>query len=237
MRYILDAHTHSIASGHGSTDTITHMVKAAYERGLTLLGITEHGPATILSCKPSYFQGLATAPNHRCGIEVLYGAELNIMNVNGDLDLDDMISEKLDYVIAGLHGPLMVPSNAEDHLRAYIQAMKHPYVKVIAHCDDVRYPVDYEKLLQAAMEYGVILEINNSSLSPNGYRGNTKKNVRRILELCKAYDYPVLLSSDSHGKEHIGDFQYALPLIEETHFPEELILNTSTEYFKKYICR
>ena len=41
--YLSDIHTHSIASGHGTSATISNMAKAASRRGLRLLGITDHG--------------------------------------------------------------------------------------------------------------------------------------------------------------------------------------------------
>ena len=39
--YLSDIHTHSIASGHGTTCTISDMAKAASRKGLKLLGITD----------------------------------------------------------------------------------------------------------------------------------------------------------------------------------------------------
>ena len=45
--YLSDVHTHSIASGHGTTCTVSDMAKAASGKGLKLLGITDHGPGTL----------------------------------------------------------------------------------------------------------------------------------------------------------------------------------------------
>jgi putative hydrolase len=42
----LDVHTHTIASGH-AYGTINEMAKAASEKGLKLLGITEHAKGKI----------------------------------------------------------------------------------------------------------------------------------------------------------------------------------------------
>ena len=126
-----------------------------------------------------------------------------------------------------MHRPVNKPGTIEENTAAYIAAMKNPYVRIIGHCDDVKYPVDYFALVQAAMKNHVFLEINNSSLSPDGYRGNTKANNLMILNLCKHFHYPVLLSSDSHGPEHVGDFSYALELVKLAEMPEELILNYS----------
>ena len=91
------------------------------------------------------------------------------------------------------------------------------------------------QLVKAAARCRVLLEINNSSLSPGGYRGDTKANAADILNWCRRLDHPVVLSSDSHGTGQIGDFRYAYALIEETGFPRELVLNYSLDSFKKFI--
>ena len=57
-----DLHTHTISSGHGSTDTLTDLAKTAAQRGLKSLGISDHGPATAGSADESYFRNLALAP-------------------------------------------------------------------------------------------------------------------------------------------------------------------------------
>ena len=75
-----DPHTHSIASGHASLSTITDLAKQAAKRNLNMLGISDHGPATVHSSRSSYFRNLAYAPKKRCGIELLYGVELNILD-------------------------------------------------------------------------------------------------------------------------------------------------------------
>lgn len=230
-----DPHLHCIASGHGTTDTITGLAKQAAKKHLNMIGLTDHGPATMHSGKTSYFRNLCYAPKKRCGVDVLYGVELNILDYNGTVDLDDKTLNDLDYAIISMHTQNVKPGTTEENTFAYVNAMRHPKVRIIGHCDDVKFPVDYEALMVAAKHYGVMFEINNCSLSPDGYRGDTSENVRTILELCKKYNHPVVLSSDSHGKKHVGDFKYALKLIKETDFPEDLILNYSTQSFKKFI--
>ena len=227
--YFCDMHTHTIASGHGTSCTIADMAKEAVKRGLTLLGITDHGPATMAAGTPSYFRSLASAPRMRCGIRVRYGVELNIVDFSGNVDLDEDILSGLDYAIASIHHPNLQPGSRTANTLAYRLAMRHPAVKMIGHCDDTRYPVDYNELAAAAAEYGVILEINNSSLSPDGYRGDTRENNRALLAACRKHQVPVLLSSDSHGPAHIGDFAFAEAMVRETGFPEELILNSRPE--------
>ena len=50
-----DIHTHTIASGHGTRDTISDMAKEAAARGLSTLGISDHSPATPGAASLSYF--------------------------------------------------------------------------------------------------------------------------------------------------------------------------------------
>lgn len=225
--FYFDLHTHTIASGHGSKATVTQMAEQAKKKGLSLIGISDHGPATAGSATVSYFRSLGIAPGKRAGLNVLFGAEVSILNSEGALDLPDEVLKKLDYVIASLHRPVKLPGDIAENTRCYIEAMKNPYIKIIGHCDDTHYPADYPALVKAAMEHQVYLEINNSSLSPNGYRGDTSFNNLMILNLCKHYQYPVLLSSDSHGTGQVGDFTYAWELIKAAGFPEELVLNCS----------
>ncbi len=232
-----DIHTHTIASGHGSTATITDMAKAAAAHNLKMLGITDHGPATLGGGRVSYFRSLAHAQKKRLGIEMLYGAEVNILDNKGKLDLDDTILEKLDYAIASIHKPVKKPGTIEENTAAYIAAMQNPNVRIIGHCDDVKYPVDYLAIVKAAMKYDVLLEINNSSLSPDGYRGDTRFNDLMILNLCRHFHYPVVLASDSHGTRHVGDFSYALELAKLAGMPESLIMNYSMKAFKCFLER
>lgn len=231
----LDIHTHSIASGHATTCTIADMAKAAYNKGLSLLGITDHGPATLRSCKPSYFKSLAMAPKNRCGIELLYGVELNILDYKGTVDLDADTLSVLDYAIASIHTKNLKPGSRAENTEAYIGAMKNPYVRMIGHCDDTKYNVDYQALVQAAKENKILLEVNNSSLSPDGYRGDTRENNLELLKWCKEYRMPIVLSSDSHGTEHIGDIQYAEKFVLDFDYPADLIFNYNYYKFKEFI--
>lgn len=230
-----DLHTHSISSGHGSNDTITDMLKFASDSGLQLLGISEHGPATAGSVKASYFQSLKLASRNRFGIQVVYGAELNIINLEGDVDLSDSILSTLDYAFVSIHPPTLTPYLHKDLTQTYIKAMNHPKVRFLGHIDDARFPVDFRYLLEAAKKNGVYPEINNGSLMPDAYRVNGQENCRKILEICKEIELPVLLSSDSHGKRNIGNMQYIFPLLEEINFPSRFILNSDISFLLKIL--
>lgn len=233
--YLSDMHTHSIASGHGTICTISDMAKSAEQKGLKLLGITDHGPATLCAGTPSYFRSLTFSPKKRFHVEILYGVELNILDTEGTIDLDEELLSRLDYAIASMHAQNYKSGTKEENTKAYINAMKHPCVKMLGHCDNPHFPADYESLAAAAKESGTAFEINEASLAPYGYRGDTRKNNREILYWARKYEVPVLLSSDSHGAEHVGDFTYAEEFIHNELFPEELILNNQLPRLKVFL--
>lgn len=231
----IDLHTHTIASGHGSTATISDMAKEAGKRGIKILGISDHGPATPGSASVSYFKNLTLAPRVRFGVTLLYGVELNILDAQGSVDLPDEIIDKLNYAIISMHTKNITPGTMDQNTNAYIMAMRHPKVRIIGHCDDVNYPVDYHALLKAAKENHVIFELNNVSLLPESYRGNTYENNLRMLSLCMEHNYPVLLSSDSHGTKNLGNTKAAEILMSTIGFPKRLILNYNSRELTSFL--
>lgn len=235
----IDLHTHSIASGHGTCDTITDLARAAAEKGLSCIGISDHAPAMAGAARLSYFRSLPRLPAKRFGIFVLFGAELNILSEDGTLDLPDSLISSLDYSIASIHPHLYKGCtencSIDSNTSACINAMKHPGVCIIGHPDDTHFPISPLHLVQAAKKYHVLPEINNASLSPEGYRGDCRPADSEILRLCAQLQVPVLIGSDSHGSGHIGDFSYARELMHALCFPAELIANDNIRLLRSYI--
>ena len=122
--YLSDVHTHSIASGHGTTCTVSDMAKAASKKGLKLLGITDHGPGTLAAGTSSYFRSLSYSPKKRFEIELLFGVELNILDVDGHVDLSDKLLDKLDYAIASMHAQNYKSGSVKENTSAYLNAIK-----------------------------------------------------------------------------------------------------------------
>ena len=59
--YLSDIHTHSIASGHGTSCTISDMAKEASRKGLKLLGISDHGPLSRICLQETTIHRLPKA--------------------------------------------------------------------------------------------------------------------------------------------------------------------------------
>ncbi len=233
MQFELDVHTHTLASGH-AYGTITEMAKAAAERGLKILGITEHAHYMPGTCDDLYFVNLRVVPREMHGVKLMLGAELNIMDENGTIDLPDWILNRLDLRIASIHGNLYKAGTVSQNTAAVIRAMKNPKIDIIGHPDDSNCPLDYEQLVHASKEYHTLLEINNNSLRMPS-RKNAKENIMTILKLCMKHDVPVILNSDAHFMTDVANTDHAMPVVEQAGFPKELILNYSAEKFEAYI--
>lgn len=236
MKFVLDTHTHTLASGH-SYSTIREMAHTASEKGLKLLGITEHAPKMPGSCHEFYFQNLKVVDRQMCGVELLLGAELNIMDSDGRVDLPDSILRKLDITIASLHIPCMTPGTVLENTKAYVNAIKNPLINIVGHPDDRRYPVDYKEIVLAAREYHTLIELNNASLMEGGARVNARPLDIEILGLCAEYEVPVVIGSDAHIDLAVGNHDLAESLLREINFPEHLVVNQDVDYLKKYVNR
>lgn len=174
--YVLDLHTHTIASGH-AYNTLREMAKAASDKGLSVLGITEHAPKMPGTCHSFYFHNLKTVPRELYGIRLLLGSEVNIMDFEGNIDLEERDLKGMDIIIASLHTPCIKPGSVRENTTAYLKAMENPYVNIIGHPDDGRYPVDYRALVEGAKEKGKVLELNNHSLDPKCFRRDARKMI------------------------------------------------------------
>ncbi|MCR5434605.1 MAG: phosphatase [Bacteroidaceae bacterium] len=234
MRYKLDVHTHTIASGHAYS-TIEEMARAAARKGLEILGITEHAPGIPGTCDPIYFRNLHVVPREMFGVRLLLGAELNILDVNGTLDLDEHYYRMLDLRIAGIHSLCWQGGTREENTAGMVAAIQNPWTHIISHPGDGTALLDFLPIVLAAKESHTLLEINNSSLNPVRHKETARANNLEILRLCRRYEVPVLLGSDAHIAFAIADYGFILPLLAETAFPEGLILNDKPREFFRYL--
>ena len=235
MKAQLDVHTHTIASGH-AYGTITEMARAAADKGLKLLGITEHAKGIPGTCDNFYFVNLGVLPRQMFGIEVMFGSEINIIDYEGHLSMEQKFIDCLDLRIAGIHRFCYRWGDIEQNTSAVIGAIKNPDIDIISHPDDSRTPLDYERVVHAAKEYHTLLEINNNALKSRT-RQNVFENDCRILELCKKISQPVILGSDAHYMTDIANYELAEKAVKATGFPDELIMNYDVDRFKTFIAQ
>ena len=230
----LDVHTHTIMSGHAYS-TLQEMVTAAQQKNLDILGITEHAPGIPGTCHPIYFRNLHVVPRQMGNLRLLLGAELNILDTKGTLDLDEYYYKLLDIRIAGIHLLCWEGGTIEENTAGMIAAIHNPWTQIISHPGDGTAELLFEPIVLAAKETGTLLEINNSSLNPRRKKDTALKNNLEILRLCKRYEVPVILGSDAHISYDIANYNFIWPLLAETDFPYNLIMNYTPDKFLEFI--
>ena len=236
MRLIADLHTHTIASGHAYS-TIQENAVAASKKGLEIIGITDHGPQMPGASHPYYFSNLTAVPEVLAGVRIMKGVEANIIDRQGNLDLDKRILGCLDLVAAGLHDPCSPEGTIAENTQAMIAAMATGWVDIIVHPGNPYFRVDPEQVVAGALFYEVVLELNNSSLAPGSYRQGSYDNCLQIASLAAAKGLTVVVGSDAHWAEQVGDFGEALALAEEAGIKPEQALNTSSEKVLQYLAK
>lgn len=234
MKHVVDLHSHTLASGH-AYNTILEMVSGAERAGLELFGISEHAPKIPGACHPIYFENLKAIDRERFPLEVWFGAELNILDDRGTVDLPESTLKKLDYCIASIHPPCFHAGTAQQNTEGYLHVMENPYVGIIGHPDDGRFPIDYYRLVRGAHDTGTILEMNSSSLMPGAFRPGARENYREMLHYCMEFQVSVMVNSDAHFDTFIGEHRLAYEMLEELNFPEQLVLSVSAEKVKAAI--
>lgn len=232
---VADLHMHSVMSGH-AFGTIRELACAASERGLKLIGVTEHGPGIPGTVQPIYFRNLIDAPRVLYGVEMLYGSEVNILN-DGTVDLDERHLNCLDYAVAGIHGLCYEDAGVVKNTDNVISCMENPKVKFISHPDSDTYPVDYPTLVAGAKATGTALEVNNSSLRKPAMRPGCEKNYAAMVPLCMEAGVPIIVNTDAHDPSAVGNFDLAMALLEKLGADDDLILNNDLEKLKKFLLK
>lgn len=232
MRIVADFHVHTIASGHGYS-TVLENVLVAKRKGLLALGVADHTPSMPGGPSVLYFEARGHFPQEVQGIRLYFGAEVDIVNAEGRLDLPDRVLRRLDFVIVSFHPQVFPGGSREVNTRALVRALEHPLVDIVAHPGNPRYPLEYETVVETAARLGKVIEVNNSSFLVS--RKGSEENCRLIAQLVKSCGGTIIVSSDAHFCEEVGEFGEALRMLEDIGFPEERVVNASWENFEGFL--
>lgn len=228
-----DLHVHTIASGHGYS-TIKENIESAKEKGLKAIAITDHGLNMLGAPHLYHFTNMISLPRTIDGVEVLRGVEANILDAKGKIDMPNIVmSDYLDIVLAGLHDKTGYEgSTKEENTEAMVAAIKNPYVHIITHPDNPKYPIDVETVVRAAKEYNKALELNNSSFL---VRPGNASICAHIARLCKKYNVLVSINSDAHICYNVGETSKAKAVALKEGIKPEQIINSSIERLHEFL--
>lgn len=228
----VDLHTHTVASGHAYS-TITENALAASRKGIKLLGMTDHGPSMPGAPSLYHFGNLAVLPSEIGGVSILTGVEANITSHEGELDIPLRYLAKMKVVLVGLHLYCYPGGTAEQNTAAYLKAMENPFTDMMVHPGRPEFALDLEQIAKAAADMEVPVEINNSSLSAQ--KRGSWDNCRLFAGYMAKYRGSVILGSDAHFWDRVGEFGFALELVKEAGIKETQILNTSEQKVLAYL--
>lgn len=230
-----DLHTHTVASTHAYS-TITENCRYASEIGLKALAMTDH--FTMMPDSPHlwHFRNLRVLPRTICSVTVLKGAEVNIYNYNGDVDMDEKELKHMEWVVASYHKYTFAELSQDPKVvtDGYIKLCQNPYVDVIGHPTTDYFPFEHERAIKAFKEYDKLVEINESSIK---LKKGSATNVVPILNLCKKYDCPIVVNSDAHFWDAVGTVPVAQKILSELDFPQRLIANADWDSLRERILK
>ena len=254
LKNLCDPHTHTLFSRHAYS-TIEENVRAAAARGLELLGTTEHYSAMLYPEDDprnfQYYENFKVWPREVDGVFLAHGAEADIVDLEGHLFghdiwmdhrfsggayneprlLKDIVFDDCDYVIASVHDKTFAEGATRAQMtQAYLGALDDSKVFILGHIGRTGLDIDYDEILLHARELGKCIEINNHSLT----RAKTRRgvdNCRVVAERCAELGVQIVASTDAHISYDVGRFDSVLQLLDEVHFPEELVVTRSREAF------
>ena len=244
-----DTHTHTLASGHAYS-TIEENLRAGKEQGLELVGITDHFssffvPSTDFACF-GFFINKKALPEVWHGVRLLFGAEVDIIDLKGNLlghDLynpypnkngvkltyEEGILNRLDYLIASVHyKDFAANSTVVENTELYIKALEHENVKILGHIGRSGLEFDIDEVVKAAKSLNKMIEINEASF---GHGETVRERCLKVALACAKYGTKIAVNSDAHSSFEIGKYPNTENFLDEIDFPVELIGNRDAEIF------
>lgn len=223
-----DLHCHS--DWDGGANSIDEIAKLAMLMGYEYIGISDHTKFLRIEHGLDEKQLLAQHKeiqkiNSKFQIQnskfrILHGCEANILN-DGKLDIDDKVLTQLDYVIAGVHSNMKMTK--EEMTERIIKAIKNPNVDIISHPTGRlinrrdEYLIDFDKILKAAKEYNVALEINSF---PDRLDLNDK-NIRKAID----FGVKLVINTDSHYIDQLKFIKFGIAQARRGWAKKEDIIN------------
>jgi len=220
-----DLHMHTTVTD--GRDDLNAMAAAAHRLGHSYIAITDHSKALAMANGLDENRALAHAARVRAlngrfdGLTVLAGIECDIL-ADGRLDLADDCLAQLDIVVASVHSHFSQDENqmTERVLKAlecrWIDVLGHPTGRLLLKRD--AFKIDFERLTNAAAQYGVALEINCQvdRLDLNDAHAR----------LAHERGASIVISTDAHSTTALGNLRWGVQVARRAWLSPEAVLNT-----------
>lgn len=221
-RIFADLHTHTYYS-HGKGSPRDNVL-AAVSRGLEKVAVSEHGPGHFtfgvrgkkLERLNAELDSLKREFDDR--IDVLKGLELNVTGF-GKTDCPEN-RDDYDVVILGYHKSvapfnrtalgvwgeslLKIRNDPHENAEAILAAAESCRADIISH-PNLYLKVDIPYMAKCCRELGILLEVNSSRVTLS----------KRELKIIKNAGCGLIIGSDAHTPDRVGDFVLASRAVEE----------------------
>ena len=234
-----DYHTHTPYS-HGK-NTVMENVRAAAEKGLREIAITDHGFNHLLfGLKRKRLGDLRREIEEakaKTGLNVLMGMESNLISLDGRTDMQESDLQYFDIYLFGVHVVLKYASLGDAYnlmfknylayksgkpseelikntTRAYVNAVKNNPVDILTHINYKCF-CDVKEVAKVCADYGTYIEINTKKthITPQQLNDMAAVGVRFVID------------SDAHSADRVGDTLIAEKLLSEASVPMDVIDN------------
>lgn len=219
-------HNHTTASdGH---NTLEEMTAAAQALGLEYLGIADHSKSSVqarglteerLAAQVAEIKKLNASGRFKT--HVFTGTECDILP-DGKLDFDPGVLAQLDYTVVSVHSSFR--QEREAMTKRIIRAIEQPHVTMLGHLtgrlllEREGYEVDVDKIIDAAIANGVIIELNASPWRLDMDWRHWRKAAERGL-LCS-------INPDAHDTAQLALFRAGVGVARKGWLTKEHILTT-----------
>ena len=202
-------------------------------------------PSTDFACF-GFFINKKALPEVWHGVRLLFGAEVDIIDLKGNLFGHDLyipypnkngvkltyeegILNRLDYLIASVHyKDFAANSTVVENTELYIKALEHENVKILGHIGRSGLEFDIDEVVKAAKSLNKMIEINEASF---GHGEVVQERCLKIALACAKYGTKIAVNSDAHSSFEIGKYPNTENFLDEIDFPVELIGNRDAETF------
>lgn len=248
MKVIADYHTHTIYS-HGM-GTIEENVKEAINKGLKIIGITDHGPGYLKyginkdDYKKMRQQVDRLKEKYYGIIDIFLGVEANIMDIKGSLDIDDDILNHSDILLAGFHFDITHKESLSE-VRSNLKRYENIKSKIDKSLYNEILEINTEAIIKAMNIYDIniithpndkqpinILKVAQSAADTNtAFEINNFHRHPNLTELNQAMMVEKLqfvISSDAHRPKDVGNFFRGLKLLNSINLHESRVKNIET---------
>ena len=217
-------HCHTTQSD--GANTLEEMVAGAQNLGFEYIGISDHSKTAAYAGGLKKEQVLdqfekITSLQKKFKIKIFRGIESDILH-GGDLDYDDALLKKFDFVIGSVHSSFQMPQDQMN--QRVLKAFKNPYLDFLGHPTGrlllarEGFQIDMHLVISEAAKCGVIIELNASP-----QRLDMDWRLGKFLKEKKAR---VSINPDAHSVAGLEDVEFGVGIARKAWLGAENIINT-----------